>query len=140
MDWSKLKHRAQQFYDRLPIALGFLMSLILIVQGIYGAIKMDENGEYALVEMLSCITMFVGGSLVLLFCVKKDLIRCIGTYALSLGLSRILLRYGFIDWGNPLTVILGILIIIIPANLCYTGISFTLGNVIRRTSMRWATS
>lgn len=135
MDWLKLKQGFQKFFDILPIVLGVAMGIVLIAQGAHNLLNMQSTDTYPAIICLACTIMFVGGLLSIVFSAKKDLIRCIGFYALSLGLSRILIRYHGMADASTMSLALGWIFIIVSANLCYTGAWFTLGNVIRRTSM-----
>ncbi len=75
-------------------------------------------------------------ALLSLFTKKVDIFRLIGLYALILGFQRLYLRVVMMDWDeNVLDTIFSLIFIGLALNLMLTGISFTIGKVIRRSSM-----
>ena len=134
MDSQKLKDMMDVVYDKFPMVLGFVMGLVLIAQGVFEIITYTKSETMTYLDLIAFIIMIVGGSLTLILC-RKSQIRCIGFYALSLGSSRLLIRISSLDFENPVSLIITLVFIGMAANLCYTGVSFTRGNVIRRSSM-----
>lgn len=134
MDRESLNAGLLSLYRIFPIVLALIMGFVLIAQGTFEIISFLETDRAHPFNLISFVIMIVGGALVLIYGIKNQ-VRCIGIYALALGLSRLLFRLSSINVEEPVSMFINMAFIIMAANLCYTGVSFIRGYVIRRSSM-----
>ena len=134
-DWQDVKERLLYIYSLGPSILGFIMGAMLVVRGCWGVYQYIYYPEISLVVGLAYIVMLVAG--IFTICIgREDLVRTIGLYALTLGLTRALIRYDQLMQDYSLTnLLIRLPMMLLALNLMYTGVSFMGGRVIRRMSM-----
>ncbi|MBQ3685308.1 MAG: hypothetical protein II933_02775 [Candidatus Methanomethylophilaceae archaeon] len=135
MGFQEFKVRMLGFYRTFPVAIAMVMGALMVIRGtwqLYGAMV---NGG-TIPNMAAFIIMAVAGAFIILWG-RRDLVRTVGLYAITLGLTRVLMRYDAIvnPSSNILVVIVSWILFLLALNLIYTGISFARGMVIRRASM-----
>ena len=135
MGFQEFKSRMLHFYEVFPMAIAIVMGALMVIRGswqLYGAIV---NGG-TIPNMAAFIIMAVAGAFIIIVG-RKDLVRTVGLYALTLGLTRVLMRLDIITnpSSNILSVIFNWVLFLLALNLIYTGVSFARGKVIRRASM-----
>ena len=134
MNWEGLAEKMRRLFDLAPTIVSLSLGIVLVAQGIYNAFLGLKDGAVPL-YFVACAIMAVGGALILLL-YKKDLVRLTGIYAITLGSSRIITRYlALTSDSGTVVIVASAALMLLAANLIFTGISFTRGNVIRRTSM-----
>ena len=135
MNWEGLAERMRRLFELAPTIVSLSLGIVLVAQGIYGVYTGIRDGQVIL-YYVSNVILAVGGSLIILLC-KTDLVRLTGIYAITLGSSRLITRYLALtgDDVGTMTIVMSAGTMLLAANLVYTGISFSFGNVIRRTSM-----
>ena len=135
VDRQEVKEKLLYIYSMGPAILGFIMGIMLIIRGSWGLYHFFALGDVSWVLGLAYGIMLAAG----LFTIaigKDDLVRTIGLYALTLGLTRTLMRYDQImDDYSILNLLIRLPMMIVALNLMYTGVSFMGGRVIRRMSM-----
>ena len=135
MDWKDVRKGLLQVYDMAPTILGIAMGLILIVRGGWGLVHLFYFNDITMIEGVAFTIMLLAGILVTVMR-RIDLIRTIGLYALTLGLTRVMLRYVQLSADPSLySILIYLPMLILAFNLMYTGSSFMRGLVIRRMSM-----
>lgn len=135
MGFQEFKVRMLGFYRTFPVAIAMVMGALMVIRGswqLYGAIV---NGG-TIPNMAAFIIMAVAGAFIILWG-RRDLVRTVGLYAITLGLTRVLMRYDVIvnPSSNILVVMVNWVLFLLALNLIYTGVSFARGMVIRRASM-----
>jgi len=134
MDRRALSRKAIHVYDVIPYYLGLAMGALLVVMGAVGVYNSMTEETKSVIVILSWILMLSCGTAILtLF--RNNLVVTIGLYAVSLGLTRVAWRLTAMDMGSTISILINIIPLILAINLVYTGSSFTLGRVIRRTFM-----
>ena len=134
MNWEGLAEKMRRLFDLAPTVVSLSLGIVLVAQGIYNTFLGLKDGAVPL-YFVACTIMAVGGALILLL-YKKDLVRLTGIYAITLGSSRIITRYlALTSDSGTVVIVASAALMLLAANLIFTGISFTRGNVIRRTSM-----
>ena len=134
MNWEGLAEKMRRLFELAPTIVSILLGIVLVAQGIYN-ILLDFKVEAPALYYVAHMIMTVGGVLIILL-YKKDLVRLTGIYAITLGSSRILIRYlGLTSDSSTAIIVASAALMLLAANLVFTGISFARGNVIRRTSM-----
>lgn len=127
--------RALKAFKILPYALGIAMGILLLTYGGYLLYKdVYVSIEPSSLIVIAHIIMTISG-LFIIIVGRRDLIRCIGLYAVSLGLSRFALRLDILDFDDMVPAAINCVMILLAINLMYTGASFCMGRVIRRLSM-----
>lgn len=135
MDKRIWRMRALKAFKVLPYALSVTMGILLLSYGGYLLYKdIYASAEPTWLIITAHVIMTVSG-LFIIIVGRRDLIRCIGLYAVSLGLSRFALRLDILDFTDMLPAAINCVMIILALNLMYTGLSFCMGRVIRRLSM-----
>ncbi len=134
MDRETLKKSILSAYDAFPSAMAIIMGVLLCIYGIYRAYVWYAGDMISVLPLISASVMLVSGVFIVLLG-RHDLVRTIGLYALSLGLTRFILRYELLDFSNVLLCIPPLFMMLLALNLMYTGVSFTRGYVIRRRNM-----
>jgi len=131
-----------EFFRKLSLKstriLVVLMALLLMA---FSAINIWMQVEYdiyagdLIILIPFCATFAI--ALISLFTRRIDVFRLIGVYALMLGFQRVYINVVTVDWNNGeiLELLFGLIFIGLGLNLMLTGVSFTIGKVIRRTSM-----
>jgi len=136
MDWQRVRSELLCIYGVFPTFIAMVMGVLLTIRGIWEIYKYFSYGDMTGIALISHVVMLIAGIFIIIYG-KKDMIRTIGLYALTLGFTRLLLRYEMIQSGTlgPVTTLMVAVMMALALNLMYTGISFARGLVIRRTSM-----
>lgn len=134
IDWETVKSKTDDAYHIISIFIGIILGIAMIGQGSYMLYQGSDDG----MEVLYCLghaVMILGGIAVMVLS-TKDRIKMTGAYALSLGLSRALLRCNDISaTDNPRVIFVEIIFIILALNLVRIGFSYTKGKVVSQLSM-----
>ena len=135
MGYQESKAKLLYLYDVFPLAIALVMGALMAARGSW-QIYVDLTAGSSTISLLSHVLMAVAGVFIILIG-KKDMVRTIGLYAFTLGLTRALMRYEFImdDPSNILSMIYNGFMMLMALNLVYTGLSFARGLVVRRMSM-----
>ncbi len=128
----------ERFYDLSPMLIGIVMGILMVAHGLY-TLFITHEADARTLTFYTNVIMFVLGLLIVII-VRKDMVRTIGLYALALGSSRLLIRIENFDTDGTVALVVNVLLILLALNLIITGISFSLGRVIRRMSMLITTS
>ena len=134
MDWQSLKNKLEYLYEKFPVYLGVAMGFLLISLSTVNIYNLFTNEAYTFLNMTSWIFMLACGIFIIVIG-WRNLVRTIGLYALSLGFTRLIMRYEQMDFSDLASTLILLIPFLLAANLMYTGSSFSLGRVIRRTSM-----
>ncbi len=134
MDKENLKENVLKLYDAFPSALAVVMGVLLSLYGVYRMYLWMTDPAGTVLPAISAGVMIISGILIILLG-RRDLVRTIGLYAISLGFTRFVLRYEILDFSDVVLFVPPMIMMALALNLMFTGISFTRGYVIRRKNM-----
>ena len=102
--------------------LPFVLAAIIIISGVYNLWKYMtfEESAASFGEICGSLIMIAMG-LLILFDPKRSLLRAIGFYAMSLGLSRVMNSFSSIASESDIMFIVGLVMLGMGANLIYSG-------------------
>ena len=131
------RQRLRRIMRKVPTVMCMAMGLLMIA---YGLIRVYLIDGFDVIDskFVTNVIMIAGGIFLTIYW-RRSLIRAIGIYAISLGLSRIAIFYDQIQNGNLVTVIPCCILILIAVNLVLTGISFAMGKAVKRKAMMCTT-
>lgn len=135
MDVQTFEKSLLRFYDRMPYVLGFVMGMLLIFYGSAMLYAGTVSETLTILRGASGLLSIFSGLMIVLF-FRRDTVRTVGLYAVALGFSRIVIRYEAMETiGNPVMLAIQFLLLLLAVNLVYTGLSFSVGRVVRRISL-----
>ena len=116
----------------LVIAMALFM-LVYSVACIFLQLDSDMFGGDLIIVAFAITTVM---SVLTIFTKKIDVFRLVGLFALMLAIQRFYVKFIGFSWdNNTYTVLFDLYFMGLAINLMVTGISFTFGKVIRRSSM-----
>ena len=127
------RQRLRRIMRRVPTIMCMAMGILMIVYGLLRMLLID-GFDTSDAKFATNMIMIVGGVFLMIYW-RRSLIRAIGVYAVSIGLSRIAIFLDQAQNGNILSVIPCYVLILIALVLVLTGISFIFGKVARRKVM-----
>ena len=124
-----------RFFEVSPFILGVSMAVLLMGRGVYGIWDLYDEGWRDWWLYLAHSITIVGGIISLVLS-RYSIVRLIGVYAISVGISRIMIATAEAYYeGSLIMFMLTGALIIFSLNLIVKGISFAAGNVIGRKTM-----
>lgn len=139
-DTEDVSHAFRRFFEIAPYILGLAMGVLLVLRGGYGIrdlILDGSNNKY----LYFAHTIAVVGGLGCIVLTRYSLVRLIGVYAISAGISRIIIRFVDVVTGVDLMMfLLSAAMFVVSANLVIKGVSFVRGNVVQRRNLIIASS
>lgn len=131
------RQRLRRVMRKVPTVMCMAMGILMVVYGLVRMLFVDGYDEIDN-KFITNVIMIVGGVFLTLYW-RRSLIRAIGIFAISLGLSRIAIFSDQIQNGNIVTVIPCCILMLIAIALVLTGISFAMGKAVRRKAMMFTT-
>ena len=134
IDWEKTRYNTDRAFNILSICVGIVIGVVMFAQGAY-RVDLNVDGGMDILFNLAQAIMIVGGIAVVVLSFI-DRIKMTGAYAVSLGLSRTLLRiYDLSDMSEILLIIVEIVFLLLSMNLIRIGFYFVRGLVVSRGTL-----
>ncbi len=134
MDWEKARARTDIAYGILASAVGIILGVTMIGQGIY-RIYLGIDGGAGILYFIGFAVLIPGGISVIALS-RKDRVKMTGAYATALGVSRLFIRLNDISSADNIAIIIfELLFVALALNFIRVGFHFTRGNVVSRTSL-----
>ena len=105
--------------------LSFILAGIIIISGLIDVANMTVigNSDSVLTDTLVAIVK-IGMGIFIIFDPKRNLMRSVGFYALSLGIARIISSLPMLGSSSDFIFIVAIVMIVMGVNLGYSGYSY----------------
>ena len=134
MDHAGFRETLEKLYDAFPTYASLVMGILLLCLSAVGIYNDISDGTYTILTLSSWLIMMASGVFIVIVG-RKDQVKTIGLYAISLGLTRVIVRCTAMDFNSFFSIAINFFPLLLAINLIYTGSHFALGRVIRRTSM-----
>ncbi len=105
--------------------ISFILAGIIIISGLIDVANMTVFGNTDTVLTDTAVAIVkIGMGLFIIFDPKRNLMRSVGFYALSLGIARIIASFPMLGSPSDLPFIVAIVMVVMGANLVYSGYSY----------------
>ena len=112
---------------RIKSSTPFLLALALVISGFYELYKLyvsDQTDNFGFVDDILAAVIKIIMAEFILFDPKRNVLRAVGFYALSIGMSRVILSISTLMVVSTISLVIGSITLIMGVNLLFSSYKY----------------